>query len=572
MSFEEQFDDTNNQSDHFEYDNIDEFDINHDVNEGEEYTIKLEEQNEEERAVNENPAIAETTHVASDQKNDAEINEQEKEHENYNESKGDEGLGKEVVKASSRDSSLDLARSTGIDAKSLDEPAQSSAASINVFDFKAFLNFLKDPKAEPILKYTRSFINQVLKSERWYSLKEQKKLTQDFEDFISQKFAIYEPFKLMDGVDLNNCKDCMEKLITNKLYAKIFPPLYYSRYIKLSKMNQSDSILFPEDHLELIKSDQKIWSNITSFGSIITLENLEVHNLTEVNSDMLQKFFKVFNRELWKMGKFRSPRDKLVCLLNSCKIIFSYLKTIGNKSLTADDFMPLLIYSILKLPAFDSENYYLQSTVSYIENFRQASFLKGEESYYLMSFQGALQFVLELNEESMFEKFKVNDGEEFTNKLNERKGWVAAKQLEKQEQIKQKKHEKRIKEKEAEQSQTASGSWPLSDWFGSSSPMDKEDSLLTKFSNLMSKGTEQENDVLDDHIEEKRETKVKKRAVHSELETQQLIESQIKQSETEDLKSLTDLFPQLDELILKDIYVSKNRNVTQTIEIVLEMI
>lgn len=569
MSFEEQFDDTNNQSDHFEFDTIDGFDMNHDVNEGEEYTIKLEEQNEEGGVVNEKPAILETIYTSSDEKNGDEDSEREKGPEN--ESKVEEVLKKEEVKFSSRDSSLDLARSTGIDAKSLEEPDQSSSESRKVFDFKSFLNFLKDPKAEPILKYTRSFINQVLKSERWYSFKEQKKLTQDFEEFICQKFAIYEPFKLMDGADLNNCKDCMEKLITNKLYAKIFPPLYYNRYVKLSKMNQSDSTIFPEDHLELIKCDQKIWSNITNFGSIITLENLEVHNLTEVNSDMLQKFFKVFNRELWKMGKFRSPRDKLVCLLNSCKIIFSYLKTIGNKSLTADDFMPLLIYSILKLPTLDSDNYYLQSTVSYIENFRQASFLKGEESYYLMSFQGALQFVSELNEETMFEKFKVHDDEEFTNKLNERKGWIAAKQLEKEDQIKQKKREKRLKEK-PEQNQPASSSWPLSDWFGGSSPMDKEDSLLTKFSNLMSKGAEQEKDILDDDIDEEKEAKVKKRTVNSDLETQQLIENQIKQSEIEDLKSLKDLFPQLDELLLKDIYVSKNRNVTQTIEIVLEMV
>ncbi|OBA25696.1 hypothetical protein HANVADRAFT_53738 [Hanseniaspora valbyensis NRRL Y-1626] len=583
MSFEEQFDSNNNNTDHYDDDNIDSFDMLHDnnnSNEGEEYKINLDENNdkkeEEEKVVIEDDDDEKVEKPEEEEKLDLQKDGNNITFDNIEKKDIDEKVYEDERKVmndkidnTSQNSLEDLVKNTGIDAKKI----ISNSETKTIFDFKSFLNFLRDPKAEPILKYTKSFINQVLKSDRWYTFKEQKRLIEDFEDFIYKKFAIYEPFKLMNADDLNNCKDSMEKLLTNKLYAKIFSPIYYNLSLKMSKMNPNEKIDFPKDHLKLVKNDQQLWSNINKFGSIITLENLEIYNLTEVNADMLNKFFKVFNRELWKMGKFRSPRDKLVCLLNSCKIIFSYLKKIGNKGLTADDFMPLLIYSVLKLPALDSENYFLLSTASYIDNFRQANFLKGEESYYLMSFQGALQFILELNEENMFEKFKVKDTEFFTNKLNERKGLITATQLEKEEQIKQKKFEKKLHEKEEEElkqnQNSAAGSWPLSSWFGGSSPTNQEDSILSKFSNLITTTTtttEDENKDTNQVISKEKNTEP------SNIEIQQQIENQIKQSELEDLSSLKDMFPQLDEAIVKDIYILKNRNITQTIESILEML
>ncbi|KAL6927082.1 hypothetical protein ACO0SA_003372 [Hanseniaspora valbyensis] len=443
MSFEEQFDSNNNTTDHYDDDNIDSFDMLHDnnnSNEGEEYKINLDETNDKKEEEEEEEE--EDYKIKLDETNDKTEEEGKVE--------GDD----EKVEKSEEEEKIDLQKdsnnisSDNIEKKDIDENERK------VMNDK--IDNTSQNSLEDLVKNTGI---------------DAKKITSN-----SETKTIF-----------------MEKLLTNKLYAKIFSPLYYNLSLKMSKMNPNETIDFPKDHLKLVKNDQQLWSNINKFGSIITLENLEIYNLTEVNADMLNKFFKVFNRELWKMGKFRSPRDKLVCLLNSCKIIFSYLKKIGNKRLTADDFMPLLIYSVLKLPALDSENYFLLSTASYIENFRQANFLKGEESYYLMSFQGALQFILELNEENMFEKFKVKDTEVFTNKLNERKGLITATQLEKEEQIKQKKFEKRLHEKEEEelkqQQNLATGSWPLSSWFGGSSPTNQEDSLLSKFSNLITTTT-----------------------------------------------------------------------------------
>jgi hypothetical protein len=49
--------------------------------------------------------------------------------------------------------------------------------------------------------------------------------------------------------------------------------------------------------------------------------------------------------EFQKMSVYRTPRDKLVCALNGCKIINSL---ITGAEMSADDFLPLLIYTLIR--------------------------------------------------------------------------------------------------------------------------------------------------------------------------------------------------------------------------------
>lgn len=412
----------------------------------------------------------------------------------------------------------------------------------DTFDFKSFLGYLKDPRAEPILKYTRSFISQILKSERFYNLKEQQKLLEDFEKFIHKKFSIYEPFKSMDDEKLTNAKDCMEKLLTNKLYVKLFSPLYYKSFKKFCTVKEMDELTFPNDHAVIIANDKLIWEKIMEYGWVISLKNLETEETSEENIILLSKFLKVFNRELFKMGKFRSPRDKLVCLLNSCKIIFSFLKKRqGDTSLSADDFMPLLIYSILKISNnVDTENYWLLSSMTYIETFRQSEFLRGEESYYLMSFQGALQFILELDEDNLLTKIKVDDENQFKNALDERKGFLVAKKIEKEELTKEELHKKKKEQDRSMQEQKNT----------------EDEGLLSSLISANWFGSKQQP-----KLPASNRTQVKKE-----------IKKQILDKEKEDMDSLKEMFPQFDDSILKDVYYTKNKNIPLTIESLLELV
>lgn len=424
----------------------------------------------------------------------------------------------------------------------ISEPQTSSIEEKDTFDFKSFLGYLKDPRAEPILKYTRSFISQILKSERFYNLKEQQKLLEDFEEFIHKKFIIYEPFKSMEDEKLANAKDCMEKLLTNKLYVKLFSPLYYKNFKKLSTVKEFDEATFPNDHAAIIAKDNSIWEKIMEYGSVISLKNLETEETLEENIALLNKFLKVFNRELFKMGKFRSPRDKLVCLLNSCKIIFSFLKKRqGDTSLSADDFMPLLIYSILKISNnVDTENYWLLSSMTYIETFRQSEFLRGEESYYLMSFQGALQFILELDESNLLTKIKVDDENQFKNVLDERKGFLLANKIEKEELTKEELYKKKKEQEKSMQEQKST----------------EEEGLLSSLLSANWFGSKQQP----------------KLQSSNKTQEQEQINKQILDKEKEDMQSLKEMFPQFDDSILKDVYYTKKKNIPLTIESLLELV
>lgn len=83
--------------------------------------------------------------------------------------------------------------------------------------------------------------------------------------------------------------------------------------------------------------------------------------------------------ELLKIKSYRAPRDKIICVLNCCKVIFGLLKHSKSDS-SADSFMPMLIYVVLH-----ANPEHLVSNVQYILRFRNQEKLGGEAGYYLSS-------------------------------------------------------------------------------------------------------------------------------------------------------------------------------------------
>lgn len=83
--------------------------------------------------------------------------------------------------------------------------------------------------------------------------------------------------------------------------------------------------------------------------------------------------------ELLKIRSYRAPRDKIICVLNCCKVIFGLLKN-AKSDTSADSFMPLLIYVVLQ-----SNPDHIVSNVQYILRFRNQEKLGGEAGYYLSS-------------------------------------------------------------------------------------------------------------------------------------------------------------------------------------------
>lgn len=247
------------------------------------------------------------------------------------------------------------------------------------FDFQVFLNHLRKKLADPLVRYIRLFLVNMSRQGHTLSASQRVKTVADFKVFINEKFALFEPFALMDERDRENLREGLEKLIMNRLYEHCFPP---------EVENRSQGRLIPHQYLEDLEADRKFSRQLEKY-SWVNLTHLEVS--LETTKELVE-FTELAVTELNKLNRYRAPRDKIICILNACKIIFSFLKA-NNQELNADAFIPLLILII-----FQAKTPNLISNIHYIQQYRSDEWLhRGETLYYLLSLEAAMLFITNLS-------------------------------------------------------------------------------------------------------------------------------------------------------------------------------
>lgn len=269
-------------------------------------------------------------------------------------------------------------------------PRERYQQSHKPFDFLIFLNHLKKKSADPIVRYTRSFLVSFSKRANAMTGEQMALAIHQFKEFINEKFHVYEPFASMDAVDLENSVEGVEKLIMNRLYEYCFSP----EAIKKLGPSASDSVF------DDVKEDQDFLLSLEKFSWILAV-HLDVYldeiaqRKNETSKESLNSLDSA-TEQLNKINSYRAPRDKIICILNSCKILFNMLK-VSNQETNADAFMPLLILLIIRAKTPD-----LISNLRYIERYRGEEWLNhGETSYYLSSVQGAISFVRNIKREDL---------------------------------------------------------------------------------------------------------------------------------------------------------------------------
>jgi hypothetical protein len=118
----------------------------------------------------------------------------------------------------------------------------------------------------------------------------------------------------------------------------------------------------------------------------------------------------LYDSEIRKINAYKAPRDKLVCILNACKIIYSILNKASSEghAAGADEFLPLLIYVVLK-----SNPPQMHSNIQYILRFRNPSKMITEAGYYFTHVESAIDFIENVNPSKLtidpaeFERFVV---------------------------------------------------------------------------------------------------------------------------------------------------------------------
>lgn len=260
------------------------------------------------------------------------------------------------------------------------------------FDFHRFLEQLRHRTADPVAKFLRSFLLEFGKKQ--WMVHEQVKIIGDFLEFISKKMAQCEVWRTVSDAEFDNAREGMEKLVMNRLYNQTFspaiPPPEPASPRKGRRRQEPPGPGRRGQHQEDVERDEVLAQKVRIY-KWVSEEHLDIKPV----GDKGKKFLSLAQQELLKIKSYRAPRDKIICVLNCCKVIFGFLRT-SKSDQSADAFVPLLIYTVLQ-----ANPDHLVSNVQYILRFRNQDKLGGEAGYYISSLMGAVQFIEGLDKTSL---------------------------------------------------------------------------------------------------------------------------------------------------------------------------
>jgi len=224
---------------------------------------------------------------------------------------------------------------------------------------------MNDRRAIDLTTKMKNFINNFL--EKPPPSSEHSKEIRSFLDVMEVAISKHSIWKDASEEELDIMNEGLEKYIISKIYPCVFSP-------------------DPED----LEKDKLLHSRIQQL-SFITPEHLEISPKHTSNH-----LFSIAEKELQNIGKFKVPRDKLVCIMNACKIIYNILNQVNGSPAGADEFLPLLILIVLR-----ANPPRLHSNIKFISRFRNPSKLMTETGYYFTQFESAVAFLETLDASSL---------------------------------------------------------------------------------------------------------------------------------------------------------------------------
>ncbi|XP_068126275.1 rab5 GDP/GTP exchange factor isoform X2 [Hyperolius riggenbachi] len=268
------------------------------------------------------------------------------------------------------------ASSKSVQKKDMKEPKAPSPSLTRQYSVetdrvsKDFIEFLKPfhKAGHDVYKLCKVFVEAVLKRKE-SNIEEMSEFTQDFYQNTADKLQMYwkvPPNKVEEAMDQ------IEKFLMTRLYKHVFCP----------------------ETTDDEKKDLAVQKRIRALHWV-TLQMLCVpvnEEIPEV-SDMVVKAI----TDIIEMDSKRIPRDKLACITGCSKQIFNAIRTTKNEPASADDFLPTLIYIVLK-----ANPPRLQSNIQYITRFCNPSrLMTGEDGYYFTNLCCAIAFIEKLDAQSL---------------------------------------------------------------------------------------------------------------------------------------------------------------------------
>uniref|UniRef100_A0A8C3IX54 GTPase-activating protein and VPS9 domain-containing protein 1 n=1 Tax=Chrysemys picta bellii TaxID=8478 RepID=A0A8C3IX54_CHRPI len=155
--------------------------------------------------------------------------------------------------------------------------------------------------------------------------------------------------------------------------------------IERSVMNRIFKLSFYPNQDGDILRDQVLHEHIQRLSKVVTAN----HRALQIPEVYLREApWPSAQSEIRTISAYKTPRDKVQCILRMCSTIMNLLSLANEDSVPgADDFVPVLVFVLIK-----ANPPCLLSTVQYISSF-YANCLTGEESYWWMQFTAAVEFI-----------------------------------------------------------------------------------------------------------------------------------------------------------------------------------
>mmetsp|Transcript_35588 Transcript_35588/g.44045 ORF Transcript_35588/g.44045 Transcript_35588/m.44045 type:complete len:656 (+) Transcript_35588:619-2586(+) len=200
---------------------------------------------------------------------------------------------------------------------------------------------------------------------------------QQFLRKLEQQVRLHPSWKNCNHTEWENTVEGLERFVVKRIYDIAFVPtpqeLIRRRDMILKNRIKSLRFLHP-GHL----------------GSAIITNRAE--------TDLWEDEWNAAAAELNKINKFKAPRDKVVCILNCCRIVARLLRSAMNAKNDesalpgtgegADDLIPALIYTVI---VANPDNLY--SNIEFVAAYRNPNGFKGEAGYFFTILTSAVSFI-----------------------------------------------------------------------------------------------------------------------------------------------------------------------------------
>jgi Rab5 GDP/GTP exchange factor len=197
-------------------------------------------------------------------------------------------------------------------------PRSASSATISIRK-GSFLQKINHPSAADIVTAIKNFVQGFLAHP--VSHEEETSHIRESLDAIEESIKLHPLWKDSDDKQIDEVREGLEKYALLKLH----PTLFGNR-------------------MEDREKDEEISEKLAKLHWI-KFEHLEIPAAVDNQAAM-----NLACEELRKMNSYKLPRDKLVTILNCCKIVYKML-SLGSSAPTsagADDFLPLLIIVLIR--------------------------------------------------------------------------------------------------------------------------------------------------------------------------------------------------------------------------------